>query len=247
LEKKLKTVAKYKRILLKLSGEALAGERGYGIDDKIISLICAAIKDVHKKGVQIGIVIGGGNIFRGLSGKKIVDRVNADYMGMMATVINSLALQGTFKTLGVESRVLSALEIKGVVEPFAVSQAIKHLDEKKIVIFAGGTGNPFFTTDTAAALRALEIEADVLIKCTKVDGIYDKDPVTSPDAKFFRELTYDQVLVKDLKVMDATAISLCREGNLTIRVLSIKDPKNLKKAIENERVGSIVRRKSHGK
>ncbi len=240
-------VQKYKRILLKLSGEALAGGQGYGIDHEVISLICASIKDVHAKGVQVGIVIGGGNIFRGISGKKIVDRVSADYMGMMATVINALAIQGAFKSLDIQSRVLSALEIKGVVEPFAVSQAIKHLDEGKIVIFAGGTGNPFFTTDTAAALRALEIEADVLIKCTKVDGIYDKDPVAFPDAKYFRELTYDQVLAKDLKVMDATAISLCREGNLKIRVLSIKDPGNFKKAIEDESIGSVVRRKSHGK
>ncbi len=235
---------KYNRILLKLSGEALAGKSGYGIDPDILASIAGSVKEVHAIGAKMGIVIGGGNIFRGLSKQRFVDRVYADYMGMLATVINALALQGGLDALGLHCRVLSAIEVNGVVEPFIRSRAVKHLEKGRMVIFAGGTGNPFFTTDTAAALRAMEIGADVLIKATRVDGIYNKDPEVSSDAIFFKELDYDQALTENLKFMDATAISLCRDNNLEIRVVNISDPKNLRRAIEDEAIGSIVRRRS---
>ncbi|MCD6571245.1 MAG: UMP kinase [Deltaproteobacteria bacterium] len=234
----------YKRILLKLSGEALAGKLGHGIDHETLSSIALSVKEVHETGTQIGVVIGGGNIFRGLSSPKFVDQVYADYMGMLATVINALALQGTLDALGSPCRTLSAIEMKGIAEPFIRRRAIKHLEKGRLVIFAGGTGNPFFTTDTAAALRAMEIGADVLIKATRVDGIYNKDPEVSSDAILFKEIDYDQALAKDLKFMDATAISLCRDNNLEIRVINISDPKTLKKAIKDEAIGSIVRRRS---
>jgi uridylate kinase len=237
----------YTRILLKLSGEALGGEKGYGFDPATLDTVASGIADAARTGVQIGIVVGGGNIFRGQDSIIASDRVNADQMGMLATYINALALKGAFERAGLACTALGALGIPGVVESFNAETARKLLSEGQVVVFAGGTGSPYFTTDTAAALRALEIKADALIKATKVNGIYDKDPVGHPDAVFFPELDYDQVLNRNLKVMDLTAISICRDNGLTVRVINIREPGTLMRLLAGETVGSIVtaRRDSH--
>ena len=231
----------YKKILLKLSGEALMGDQEFGISSDVIASYAKQIKEIVDLGVEISIVIGGGNIFRGLSGAaQGVDRVTADHMGMLATVINSLALQNSIEKLGVPTRVQTAIEMPKVAEPFIKRRAQRHLEKGRVVIFGAGTGNPYFTTDTAAALRAIEMETDVVIKATKVDGIYDKDPVKYPDAKKYETVTYNEVLAKDLKVMDATAISLCRENKLPIIVFNSLDEGNLKKVIMGEHIGTTV-------
>ena len=231
----------YKKILLKLSGEALMGDQEFGISSDVIASYAKQIKEIVDLGVEVSIVIGGGNIFRGLSGAaQGVDRVTGDHMGMLATVINSLALQNSIEKLGVPTRVQTAIEMPKVAEPFIKRRAQRHLEKGRVVIFGAGTGNPYFTTDTAAALRAIEMETDVVIKATKVDGIYDKDPVKYPDAKKYETVTYNEVLAKDLKVMDATAISLCRENKLPIIVFNSLDEGNLKKVVMGENIGTTV-------
>jgi len=218
------------------------GKSSYGIDIDAISSISQEIKEVVDLGVQLGIVVGGGNIFRGLEANvRGMDRTSADYMGMLATVINSIALQSALEKKGVITRVLSAIEMKEVAEPYIQRRAIRHLEKGRIVIFAGGTGNPYFTTDTAASLRAIEIKADVILKATKVDGVYDKDPVKHSDALMFQEICYNDVLTRHLKVMDATAISLCRENNLPIVVFNLQKNGNIKRVISGKPVGTTVR------
>ena len=231
----------YKKILLKLSGEALMGDQEFGISSDVIASYAKQIKEIVDLGVEVSIVIGGGNIFRGLSGAaQGVDRVTGDHMGMLATVINSLALQNSIEKLGVPTRVQTAIEMPKVAEPFIKRRAQRHLEKGRVVIFGAGTGNPYFTTDTAAALRAIEMETDVVIKATKVDGIYDKDPVKFADAKKYEKVTYNEVLAKDLKVMDATAISLCRENKLPIIVFNSLIEGNLKKVVMGEHIGTTV-------
>ena len=231
----------YKKILLKLSGEALMGEQEFGISSDVITSYAKQIKEIVDLGVEVSIVIGGGNIFRGISGAaQGVDRVTGDHMGMLATVINSLALQNSIEKLGVQTRVQTAIEMPKVAEPFIKRRAQRHLEKGRVVIFGAGTGNPYFTTDTAAALRAIEMETDVVIKATKVDGIYDKDPVKFSDAKKYEKVTYNEVLAKDLKVMDATAISLCRENKLPIIVFNSLIEGNLKRVIMGENIGTTV-------
>ena len=234
----------YRRILLKLSGEALMGPRAFGIDPDAVESICSQILEVHSLGVEVALVVGGGNILRGahIVGAGF-DRATADYMGMLATVINALALQNTLERLGAFTRVLSAIHMAEVAEPFIRRRAVRHLEKKRVVIFAAGTGNPYFTTDTAAALRAMEIHADVIIKATKVDGVYEADPVTHREARKIGELTYLEVLERGLKVMDATAISLCMDNDLPIIVLNLFDTGSVRKAVLGERVGSVIRRK----
>lgn len=233
---------KYKKLLLKLSGEALQGKEKFGISLEILNNISQEIKEVHDLGVQIAIVIGGGNIFRGIGATASgMDRATADYMGMLATVINALALQDSLERKGVLTRVQTALEIKQVAESYIRRRAIRHLEKGRAVIFAGGTGNPFFTTDTAATLRALEIGAEVILKATKVDGVYDRDPIKYEGALKFEQLSYMDVLKKQLKVMDATAISLCMQGNIPIIVFNFFDYGNVKKIVMGEDVGTIVR------
>jgi len=232
----------YKRVLLKLSGEVLMGKSSYGIDIDAISSIGLEIKEVVALGVQLGIVVGGGNIFRGLEANvKGMDRTSADYMGMLATVINSIALQSALEQMGVITRVLSAIEMKEVAEPYIQRRAVRHLEKGRVVIFAGGTGNPYFTTDTAASLRAIEIKADVILKATKVDGVYDKDPIKHREAIMFQEICYNDVLTRHLKVMDATAISLCRENALPIIVFNLQKTGNIKRVICGKSVGTTVR------
>lgn len=231
----------YKKILLKLSGEALMGEQEFGISSDVITSYAKQIKEIVDLGVEVSIVIGGGNIFRGISGAaQGVDRVTGDHMGMLATVINSLALQNSIEKLGVQTRVQTAIEMPKVAEPFIKRRAQRHLEKGRVVIFGAGTGNPYFTTDTAAALRAIEMGTDVVIKATKVDGIYDKDPVKFADAKKYEKVTYNEVLAKDLKVMDATAISLCRENKLPIIVFNSLIEGNLKRVIMGENIGTTV-------
>ncbi len=231
----------YKRILLKLSGEALMGEQGHGIDLAVIDKIASEIKEVHSSGVEIAVVIGGGNIFRGLSGAaKGMDRSSADYMGMLATVLNALALQNILENKGVMTRVQSAIEMRELAETYIRRRAVRHLEKKRVVIFAAGTGNPFFTTDTAAALRGMEIGADVIMKATKVDGVYSADPVKDKAAVKFDRLTYLDVLKKNLKVMDATAISLCMDNNLPIIVFNLNIYGNIKRIVSGESVGTLV-------
>ena len=233
---------KYKKVLLKLSGEALQGKETFGISLEILDSISQEIKEVLELDVQIAIVIGGGNIFRGIAAAAAgMDRSTADYMGMLATVINALALQDSLERKGVVTRVQTALEIKQVAESYIRRRAIRHLEKGRVVIFAGGTGNPFFTTDTAATLRALEIGAEVILKATKVDGVYDKDPIKYEHALKFEHLSYMDVLKKELKVMDATAISLCMQGNIPIIVFNFFDYGNVKKIVLGEDVGTIVR------
>ncbi|HEX9860768.1 MAG TPA: UMP kinase, partial [Nitrospirota bacterium] len=236
---------KYKRVLLKLSGEALMGAEPYGIDPNVVESVAREVKAVAGTGVELAVVIGGGNIFRGLAATATgMERASADYMGMLATVLNSLALQNSLEHIGVETRVLSAIEMKELAEPYIRRRAVRHLEKKRVVIFAAGTGNPYFTTDTAAALRAMEIGAEVIMKATKVDGVYDSDPVKNKDAKKYDELSYIEVLQKGLKVMDATAISLCMDNNLPIIVFNLKTAGNIKKAINGNKVGTIVRGKA---
>jgi uridylate kinase len=233
---------KYKRILLKLSGEALMGNLEYGIDPNFITIVAEEIKDVYEVGAEIAIVIGGGNIFRGVNGTSIgMDRATADYMGMLATVMNAIALQDVLEKKDVPTRVMSAIEMRQIAEPYIRRRAMRHLEKGRIVIFAAGTGSPFFTTDTTGALRAAEIKADVLLKATKVDGIYDKDPNKYPDAKLLKEVSYLEAINKDLKVMDHTALTLCMENKLPIVVFNIKEKGNLKKIVFGENVGSIVK------
>ena len=231
----------YKKILLKLSGEALMGDQEFGISSDVIASYAKQIKGIVDLGVEVSIVIGGGNIFRGISGAaQGVDRVTGDHMGMLATVINSLALQNSIEKLGVPTRVQTAIEMPKIAEPFIKRRAQRHLEKGRVVIFGAGTGNPYFTTDTAAALRAIEMGTDVVIKATKVDGIYDKDPVKFADAKKYEKVTYNEVLAKDLKVMDATAISLCRENKLPIIVFNSLIEGNLKRVIMGENIGTTV-------
>ncbi len=238
-----KKEAAYKRILLKLSGEALLGdEKEFGIDRAFTEYLAHEIKDVHRFGVEIAAVVGGGNIFRGVSdGAHGMDRVSADHMGMLATVINALALQDALERVGVFTRVLSAIEMREVAEPFIRRRAIRHMEKGRVAIFAAGTGNPYFSTDTAAALRAMEIKADIILKGTKVDGIYDADPEKNPKARRFDRLTYLEVLQKGLKVMDTTAISLCMDNHLPIIVYDIKRPGNLRRIVLGEKVGTLVK------
>jgi uridylate kinase len=234
-------MAPYKRILLKLSGEALAGEQGYGLENKRVYEIAAELAEVRQTGVQIAIVVGGGNIFRGVAHQaKDMDRVSADHMGMLATVINALALQDALEKQGAYTRVQSAIEMNQVAEPFIRRRAIRHLEKGRIVIFAGGTGNPYFSTDTAASLRAMEIKADAILKATKVDGVYDADPVLVKDAKMFDSISYMDVLKLGLKVMDSTAISLCKDNNLPIVVFNLNRRGNIGRVVMGEKVGSIV-------
>jgi uridylate kinase len=231
----------FKRILLKLSGEALAADQGFGVDTAHIHAIAAEIADVRALGIQIAIVVGGGNFFRGVAQQaKDMDRVSADHMGMLATVINALALQDALEKQGVYTRVMSAIEMNQVAEPFIRRRAIRHLEKERVVIFAGGTGNPYFSTDTAASLRAMEIKADVILKATKVDGIYDADPMIVRDAKKFSHITYMDVLKKGLKVMDSTAISLCKDNNLPIVIFNLNESGNIKRVVTGEKIGSLV-------
>jgi len=233
----------YQRVLLKLSGEALMGEREYGIDETTIRSFAEEISDVHDLGIEIAIVIGAGNIFRGVpAASSGMDRVTADYMGMLATVINGLALQDALEQLGVYTRVLSAISMQEVAEPYIRRRAVRHLEKGRVIIFVAGTGNPYFTTDTAASLRAMEIQADIIIKATKVDGVYDRDPLKYDDAVKYDELTYLHVLQKGLKVMDATAISLCMDNHLPILVFSLTKKGNIKKAVCGESIGTFVGR-----
>jgi uridylate kinase len=231
----------YHRILLKLSGESFQGPQGFGIHGETILAIARELKDVHELGVQIAIMVGGGNIFRGARQKGFeIDRATGDYMGMLATVINALALQDALEKEGVFTRVLSAIEMKEVSEPFIRRRAMRHLEKGRIVIFAAGTGNPYFSTDTAAALRAMEIKAEVILKATRVDGIFDADPEQIPDAKFFAAITYREVLNQDLKVMDSTAISLCMDNGMPIVVFNMNRHGNIRRVVLGERVGSKV-------
>ena len=233
--------SQYKRVLLKLSGEALMGEQGLGIDPKIVENIASEIKEVNGMGVEMGIVIGGGNIFRGLSASaRGMDRVSADYMGMLATVINAMALQDFLERTDVFTRVLTAINMEEVAEPFIRRRAIRHLEKGRVVIFAAGTGNPYFTTDTAASLRAVEIEADVILKGTKVNGVYDSDPNLNADAKRFDELSYLEVVKRRLQVMDTTAVTLCMDNKLPIVVFNITKQGYLKRVIQGEKLGTKI-------
>ncbi len=231
----------YKRILLKLSGEALAAEQGFGVDNARIHEIAAELKEVQQLGVEIAIVVGGGNFFRGVAEQaREMDRVSADHMGMLATVINALALQDALEKQDVYTRVMSAIEMNQVAEPFIRRRAIRHLEKGRVVVFAAGTGNPYFSTDTAASLRAMEVKADAILKATKVDGIYDADPMKVLDATKFEQISYLEVLKQGLRVMDATAISLCRENNLPSVIFNLNTRGNIKRVVMGERVGSLV-------
>jgi len=232
---------KYGRALVKLSGESLAGARGFGIDPPVIEDLAAEIKRVHRTGVALGLVVGGGNIVRGtVASERGMDRVSADYMGMLATVINALALQDILEKRDVETRVMSAIRMEELAEPYIRRRALRHLEKGRVVIFAGGTGNPYFSTDTAAVLRAIEMEADVILKATKVDGVYTSDPESDPTAEFIEEITYLEVMTRELGVMDAAAISLCKENDLPVIVLNIKRPRAILDALEGERIGTLV-------
>ena len=230
----------YKRVLLKISGEALAGSDHFGISEEMTRKVAKEVKQIHELGVEIAIVVGGGNFWRGRTSKDM-DRATADYMGMLATVMNSLALQDAFLALGVPAKVQTAIEMKEVAEPYARRRAPSHLEHGDIVIFGAGTGNPFFSTDTAAALRAAEIEADVILLAKNVDGVYDSDPATNPQAVRFDELTHMEVVEKDLKVMDLTAATLCKDNNIMIHVFAIAEEGNVVKAIAGEKIGTIIK------
>ncbi len=233
--------AKYRRILLKVSGEILAGEQGYGIQPSVLESLADDIVDVVSLDVEVAIVIGGGNIFRGIAASATgMERASADYMGMLATVLNALALQNALERKGVMTRVQSAIEMRQLAEGYIRRRAIRHLEKKRVVIFAAGTGNPYFSTDTAAALRAMEIGAQVIMKGTKVDGIYEADPVTNPSAKKFTELPFLSVLNKNLKVMDSTAISLCMDNNLPLIVFNLKEKGNFRRVVQGEKIGTLV-------
>ncbi|MGQ9507872.1 MAG: UMP kinase [Thermodesulfobacteriota bacterium] len=233
---------RYPRILLKISGEVLTGEKEFGIDPKVIQQIAQEVKEVKALGVEIAIVIGGGNIFRGVAASsKDMDRVSADYMGMLATVLNALALQDALEKIGVQTRVQTAIEMRELAEPYIRRKAIRHLEKGRVVIFAAGTGNPYFTTDTTASLRAMEIGAKAILKGTKVEGVYDSDPIRNPRAKKFDELSYLEVLKKQLKVMDATAISLCMDHQIPIIVFNLRKKGNIKRVILGEKIGTQVK------
>ena len=231
----------YKRILLKLSGEALAAGQGFGVDNTRLHEIAAEVAEVHRLGVQIGLVVGGGNFFRGVAQQaKDMDRISADHMGMLATMINALALQDALEKQGVQTRVMSAIEMNQVAEPFIRRRAVRHLEKDRVVIFGAGTGNPYFSTDTAASLRAMEIKAEVIMKATKVEGIYDCDPVKHENAKMFATITFTDVLKLGLKVIDATAISLCRENNLPIVIFNLNTRGNIRRVCMGEKIGSLI-------
>ncbi|MFQ5689925.1 MAG: UMP kinase [Gemmatimonadota bacterium] len=232
---------KYRRALVKLSGKALAGERGFGIDPPAVEAFTRHIDGVHAAGVALGVVVGGGNIVRGtVASQQGMDRVSADYMGMLATVINALALQDMLEKQGIETRVMSAIRMEALAEPYIRRRALRHLDKGRVVIFAGGTGNPYFSTDTAAVLRAIEMEADVILKATKVDGVYTSDPEADPEAEFIEEISYLEVMTRELRVMDAASISLCKENGLPVIVLNIRRPGAILAALEGERIGTLV-------
>ncbi|MBI5598129.1 MAG: UMP kinase [Deltaproteobacteria bacterium] len=232
----------YKRIMLKLSGEVLMGELPYGIDARVVKSIAIEIKDIASLGIQVAVVIGGGNIFRGLEASaRGMDRATADYIGMLATVMNALTVQDALEKEGVYTRVVSAIEMKELAEPYIRRRAVRHLEKGRVVIFAAGTGNPYFTTDTAASLRAMEIHADVILKGTKVDGVYDRDPMKEAGAAKYDELTYIEVLKKGLKVMDTTAVSLCMDNSLPIIIFNVKERGNIARILRGEKVGTIVR------
>lgn len=232
---------KYRRILLKLSGEALMGNQNHGIDPERIDHYAKEIKKVFDKGIEIAIVIGGGNIFRGVSGSsKGMDRVQADYMGMLATVINGLALQSSLEGMGIQTRLQTALKMEAIAEPYIKRRAVRHLEKKRVVIFSAGTGNPFFTTDSAAVLRAIEINADVILKGTRVDGIYNLDPEKNKNAVKFDKISFDEAITKNLKIMDSTAFTLSKENNLPIIVFNMNKPGNLNKITEGKQIGTIV-------
>lgn len=231
----------YKRVLLKLSGEALMGEMDYGINPDVVDYICEEIADTVRMGVEIAVVVGGGNIFRGIKGAAAgMDRATADYIGMIATVMNAMTLQDSLERKGVQTRVQTAIEMQEVAEPYIRRRAIRHLEKGRVVIFGAGSGNPFFTTDTTAALRAAEINAEVVFKATKVDGVYDSDPRTNPDAKRYQSLTYGHVLEKDLRVMDGTAIALCKDNNIPIMVFDLSVKGNIHRALMGEPIGTLV-------
>lgn len=231
--------ARYKRVMLKLSGEALAADKGYGIDFEVANKIALQIKELVEMGIEVGAVVGGGNIWRGRSGESM-DRTTADYMGMLATCINALALQDSLESVGVHTRVQTAIEMREVAEPFIRRRAMRHLEKGRVVIFAAGTGNPYFSTDTTAALRAAEIEAEVILLAKKVDGVYDKDPHKHSDAVKFNSLNYIDVLEKGLQVMDSTATSLCMDNNIPILVFGLDEPENIIRAIKGEKIGTLV-------
>ena len=231
----------YRRILLKLSGEALLGKGSFGIDTDVLKFVAEEIGDVRTLGVQIGIVIGGGNIFRGVEAStKGIDRVSADYMGMLATAMNSLALQNALESNGIPTRVQSAIEMREIAEPFIKRRATRHLEKGRVVIFACGTGSPYLTTDTAASLRAMEIQADAILKATKVDGIYDRDPVRDKDAIIFGKISYTEILTRDLKVMDSTAVSMCRDNNLPLVVFNLEKKGNIRGVVCGDAIGTVV-------
>ncbi len=232
---------KYPRALVKLSGESLAGERGFGIEPAVVKTLTEEVREVHGAGVRLGLVVGGGNIVRGtVASQQGMDRVSADYMGMLATVINALALQDALERAGVETRVMTAIRMEQLAEPYIRRRALRHIEKGRVVIFAGGTGNPYFSTDTAAVLRAIEMEADVILKATNVDGVFSADPATDPDAELFTDLTYRDILKDDLGVMDAAAISLCRENDLPVIVLNIRDHGAILSALRGKRIGTLV-------
>ena len=231
----------FRRILLKLSGEVLAGEQGFGIDPKKATELAKEVKSIYDMGVSIGLIIGAGNIFRGLqASSKGMDRVTGDYLGMLATIMNAISLQDALEKVGVETRTLSAITVSKIAEPYIRRRALRHMEKGRVVIIAGGTGNPYFTTDTAAALRATELHAEVLIKGTKVDGVYDKDPVVNSDAKRYKNISFNEVLSKNLRVMDLTAITLCKENALPIRVFNINNKGDLKRLLNGEDIGTLV-------
>jgi uridylate kinase len=233
--------AKFKRILLKLSGESLMGEKSYGIDNTVLDHFSEEVLKIVKLKIEVGIVIGGGNIYRGLSASQQgVDRVTGDTMGMLATIINSLAIQNALEKRGIFTRVMTAIKMDEVAEPFIQRRAIRHMEKKRVVIFSGGTGSPYFTTDTAAALRAIELKADVIMKGTRVDGVYDSDPEKNPKAKMYKKLSYANVLDQNLKVMDLTAITLCQENDLPILVFNMNKKDNLKKIVTGENIGTLI-------
>jgi uridylate kinase len=232
---------KYRRILLKISGELLAGDQGYGISPVVLDFIAGEVRSVVESGVELAVVIGGGNIFRGLAASaKGMERASADYMGMLATMLNALALQNALERIDIDTRVQSAIEMRQLAEGYIRRRAIRHLEKKRVVIFAAGTGNPYFSTDTAAALRAMEIGAEVIMKGTKVDGIYEADPVTHPTAKMFDQLPYLSILNNNLMVMDSTAVSLCMTNNLPLIVFNLKEPGNLRRVVQGDRIGTLV-------
>ena len=232
---------RYPKALVKISGESLAGDQGFGIEPQVVEKWTREVGEVHAAGVELGLVVGGGNIVRGaVASQQGMDRVSADYMGMLATVINALALQDALERSGVETRVMTAIRMEELAEPYIRRRALRHLEKGRVVIFAGGTGNPYFSTDTAAVLRAIEIDADVILKATKVDGVYSSDPVADPDAKFLAKVTYRDVINNELQVMDAAAISLCRENDLPVIVLNISKSGAILAALRGERIGSLV-------